>query len=55
MKEILEHEFFKDLDIDALINKKIKPSYMPEIKNCEFFDQKLVSSNNVEMTILTKE
>ena len=55
MKEILEHEFFKDLDFDALINKKIKPSYMPEIKNCEFFDQKLVSSNNVEMTILTKE
>jgi len=28
---------------------------MPEIKNCEFFDQKLVASNNVEMSILSKE
>ena len=28
---------------------------MPEIKNCEFFDQKLVASNNVEMSVFTKE
>ncbi len=55
VKEILEHEFFKDLDIEALLSKKIKPTYMPEIKNCEFFDQKLVTSNNVEMSLLTKE
>jgi hypothetical protein len=38
VKEILDHEFFKDLDIDALLQKKIKHTYMPEIKNCEFLD-----------------
>ena len=31
VKDILEHEFFKDLDIEALIKKNIKPIYLPEI------------------------
>ena len=38
VKEILEHKFFKNLDIEVLLRKKIKQSYELEIENCEFFD-----------------
>ena len=42
--EILEHPFFDDLDIDDLMEKKIKAEYIPEIKeenkyDLEFFDK----------------
>ena len=38
IKEVLAHTFFNGLDINALLAKKIKPLYMPEIKDCEYFD-----------------
>ena len=37
LKDILKHEFFKDLHIEALMNKVIVPSYLPEIKNFDYF------------------
>jgi len=42
--EILEHPFFDELDIDDLMEKKIKAEYIPEIKeenkyDLEFFDK----------------
>ena len=39
---MLGHKFFEGLDIDKLMQKQLQPLYMPEIKDCEFFDQKLV-------------
>lgn len=44
VKEILEHEFFKPLDIEALMAKKLTPPYMPKINEGElkYFDQRLV-------------
>ena len=31
--EILEHPYFKTIDLDALLKKEIKPPYLPEFKN----------------------
>jgi len=47
IKEILSHEFFKDLNIDDLMAKKIEPEYKPEIKEGElkFFNQRLVQTD----------
>jgi serine/threonine protein kinase len=44
VKEILEHPFFKDLDIEQLMQKKIDPQYKPDINEGElkYFDQRLV-------------
>ena len=44
VKEILEHEFFKPLDIEGLMAKKLTPPYMPKINDGElkYFDQRLV-------------
>lgn len=50
LKEILGHPFFEGLDIDALMAKKITPLYNPEIKDCEYFDQKLVQLDDDQIT-----
>ena len=42
LEEVLGHKFFEGLDIEKLMKKQLQPLYMPEIKDCEFFDQKLV-------------
>ena len=44
LSEILEHPFFEELDIDALMKKQIEPSYKPDINEGElkYFDQKLI-------------
>jgi hypothetical protein len=31
IEEILKHEFFKDLDIDLLKQRKLDPPYKPDI------------------------
>jgi len=50
LKEILGHPFFAGLDIDSLMNKSIVPLYNPEIKDCEYFDQKLVQLDDDQIT-----
>ena len=50
--EILEHPFFKGLDIKALCEFKLPPPYKPEIKDLEFFDKRLVQDPNLEDTML---
>lgn len=50
LKEILGHPFFAGLDIDALMEKTIVPLYNPEIKDCEYFDQKLVQLDDDQIT-----
>ena len=53
IKEILDHPFFSELDIDALLKKKLTPEYMPEITGeLKYFDQRLVQDNSVEMSVI---
>ena len=54
MKEILEHPFFKPLDIPALMAKKLTPGYMPDINDGElkYFDQRLIKDQTVEMSVV---
>lgn len=33
MDEILLHPFFSDVDIEGLLNKKVDPPFVPQIKN----------------------
>jgi len=56
VKEILQHPFFKELDIDMLMQKKLTPTYMPEIgQELAYFDQKLVKSDHVEMSVIPQD
>ena len=52
VQEILKHEFFNGLDIDKLLKFELTPPYMPQIKDEEFFDQKLVKQKDLEFTML---
>ena len=36
VSEILAHPFFEGLDIDALLAKKLKPTYKPDINEGEY-------------------
>lgn len=57
VKEILAHPFFKDLDINQLMQKTIKPKYMPEINDGElqFFDPRLVNQGEIEMSVVPQD
>jgi serine/threonine protein kinase len=57
IKEILAHPFFSELDIDAMMNKKLKPDYMPDINEGElkFFDQKLVNAESVDISVIPQD
>ena len=53
VKEILEHPFFSELDIDALLKKTLTPEYMPEITgDLQYFDQRVVQDNSVEFSVI---
>lgn len=47
IKEILAHPFFSGLDMDALVQKKLTPTYKPDITDGElkYFDQRLVKED----------
>jgi serum/glucocorticoid-regulated kinase 2 len=54
--EILAHPFFKGLDIEKLLAKKLIPPYNPKIKNdLKFFDDKLTSQVNIQESIIDKD
>ena len=56
MSEILSHPWFSDIDQAELLAKKIKPPYVPEVKeNLFYFDPLLTGGTNAEETILPKE
>lgn len=51
--EILEHPFFKGLNIEALIQKKLIPPYQPEINDdLKYFDQKLTSRDDFAESLI---
>lgn len=37
----MSHEWFKDLDFQDILNKKVKPTYMPEIEDFKEQEQNL--------------
>ena len=43
MDEFFNHPYFKDVDFEAMLEKKLKPPYMPKIDDNElkYFDPKL--------------
>ena len=54
VKEILSHDFFKGLDINLLIQKKLEPPYKPQMVSggegdfdLRFFDQRLTSKEEI--------
>jgi len=51
---VLNHPFFENLNLDLLLKKQLNPPYKPEIKELEYFDQNLLKSNNVNMSIIPK-
>ena len=55
IEEIFKHEFFKNLDIEKLKEKKLDPPYKPEIADGElkFFDQRLVKGPEEEIGFST--
>ena len=55
IEEIFKHEFFKDLDIDKLKAKTLKPPYQPEIAQGElkFFDPRLIKTPEDEIGFST--
>ena len=54
--EILAHPFFKSLDIEKLLAKKLIPPYNPEIKNdLKFFDDKLTSQDDIQESVIDKD
>lgn len=52
--EVLQHPFFEELDIDALLKKELTPEYMPDINEGElkYFDQKLVKDDKLEFSVI---
>jgi len=40
---VLSHPFFKDIDLEKLYKKELKPSYMPLLTEYKFFNQKFLS------------
>lgn len=54
VQEILAHPFFKDLDIQALLQKKLEPGYKPQINDGElkYFDQRLIKDQSIEMSVV---
>ena len=56
VNEILSHPWFSDIDQAELLAKKIKPPYVPEVKeNLFYFDPLLTAGTNAEETMLPKE
>jgi serine/threonine protein kinase len=54
--EIISHPFFKGLDIEKLLGKKIVPPYNPQIKDdFKFFDNKLTSQVDIQESVIDKE
>ena len=51
MDEIMLHPFFRDVDIEALLNKSVKPPFVPEINNkndLRNFDPEVTQQNLAE-------
>ena len=40
--DVMGHPFFSGLDMEQLLDKEIVPSYIPEVKGFEFFDEKAI-------------
>ena len=56
MSEILSHPWFSDIDKTELLAKKIKPTYVPKVKeNLFYFDPHLTHGKSAKETILPKE
>jgi serine/threonine protein kinase len=54
--EIIAHPFFKGLDIEKLVAKKLVPPYNPQIKDdFKFFDNKLTSQVDIQESVIDKE
>ena len=57
-EQILAHPFFKDIDIEMLMKKEIKPPYMPKIVPGElkYFNQSLINSqsNRISTNVTTE-
>lgn len=45
----MEHPFFEDLDIDDLMEKKIKAEYVPEIEEDDKYDLKYFDKDVTEL------
>lgn len=55
VEEIIKHPFFASVDIDKLMKREIDPPYMPNIKEDEFFDPRIVKDKNLDDTMLNTE
>ncbi len=54
--EILEHPFFKSIDIEKLLKKEINPPYKPAITNdLKFFDSTLTGMSNIQESVIDKK
>lgn len=54
MREVLAHPWFKDLDLNKLINKELTPPYIPVIKTMDDtsnFDEKFSQLEIAESVI----
>jgi serum/glucocorticoid-regulated kinase 2 len=51
--EIMKHPWFADLDLDALIAKKLEPPYKPDSNDdLAYFDQKLVNQTEMAESVV---
>jgi hypothetical protein len=49
----LAHPFFASIDIAKLLNKELKPPYMPEISDdLKYFDQKLTAREDFAESVI---
>jgi excinuclease UvrABC nuclease subunit len=54
--EILAHPFFKGLDIEKLLAKKLTPPYNPQIKDdLKFFDSKLTNQVDIQESVIDRD
>ena len=54
IEEVMEHPFFKDLDLDKLIKKELEPPFKPKISSeldLSNFDQKIVKLDVQESVV----
>jgi serine/threonine protein kinase len=53
LDQILAHPFFASIDIQKLLNKELKPPYMPEIADdLKYFDQKLTAREDFAESVI---
>lgn len=49
--EILSHQFFHDLDLRGLIEKKIQPDFIPVIDGLNNFDKEIINQKPEESIV----